>query len=753
MSNERVASLLDELTIEEKLRLIRGGPDPEGVATGYVSPIERLEIPALRLVDGPLGVRPEDGSATGFPASISLAASWNPPLARAVSAAISREARAYGQNVLLAPGINIARVPQGGRNFEYYGEDPFLASRLAVEYVYGVQSEGVMATIKHYVANNQETDRYDVSAVVGERALRELYFPAFRAAIEEANVAAVMTAYNRVNGVHMSDHRRLLTEVLKHEWDFSGFVVSDWWGTESAVGAARAGLDLEMPGVPFEELPAAEALPEAIDPAGIEFPATLPNMHEGGLFGDPLRDALVDGAVSESGSEGSIDEKVRRILRTMDRFGLLDGDEAGNERSDGELDTLEHREVARRAACEGTVLLKNDGVLPLEEDTTVALCGPNADRAKLGGGGSSEITPFAQISPLDGLRERADEVTFERGLAPITESSLFDAFESEERAGENSSASSGEASSDDADSDVDSGSEASFDDAVAAAETADCAVVVVEDDTTEGEDRSDLELPGAQDALVSRVAAAAERTVVVCRTSGPVEMPWLDSVDALLETWYPGQADGAALASVLYGDHDPGGRLPVTFGHSAAAYPTTREAVFPGVAGEAHYDEGVFVGYRYFDREGTDPLFPFGHGLSYAEFEYGDLAIESVGSDDTSNDTGSGPTVSSLDPNIDLPVEVTIPVRNVGDRAGSDVVQVYVGEGHPNVPRPERELKGFAKVHLVAGERRDVAVELDRDAFAYYDPEDGWTVSPGTFTVAVGRSSRDIRSEVSIEVE
>jgi beta-glucosidase len=666
VSSERVESLLSELRTEEKLRLLRGAPDPEGVATGYVPPVDRLGIPALRLVDGPLGVRPGDGSATAFPASISLAASWDPPLARAVGAAIARETRAYGQDVLLAPGVNIARVPQGGRNFEYYGEDPFLTSRLAVEYVEGVQSEGVMATVKHYVANNQETDRYDVSAVVGERALREIYLPAFHAAIEEGDVAAVMTAYNRVNGTHMSDHRRLLTEVLKGEWGFSGFVVSDWWGTESAIGAAHGGFDLEMPGVPFEELPAAEALPDAIDPAAIPFPATLPDMHEGGLFGDPLRKALADGEISEE----ELDEKASRILRTMARFGLLDGDETGKkreDRSDGELDTSEHRELARRAACEGTVLLKNDGVLPLDEDATVALCGPNADRAKLGGGGSSEVTPFAQVSPLDGLRERADEVTFKRGLAPITEFSLFDAFAPEGKADE----------SDDADPTVDSGSgsgldldsKASLDDAVAAAETADCVVVVVEDDTTEGEDRSTLELPGGQDTLIEQVAAAAERTVVVRRTSGPVEMSWVEDIDALLEAWYPGQAEGAALADVLYGDHDPGGRLPVTFGHSAAEYPTASEESFPGVDRETRYDEGVFVGYRYFDREGTDPLFPFGHGLSYAEFEYGDPAIESVGSDHTSSDTGSSPTASSAGFDTDLPVEVTVPVRNVGDRA------------------------------------------------------------------------------------
>lgn len=743
-ATDRVEDLLADLTIGEKLDLIHGAPDPEGVATGYVPSIDRPGVPSLRLVDGPLGVRPESGSATAFPASISLAASWNPSLAGQVGTAIAREARAYDQDVLLAPGVNIARVPHGGRNFEYYGEDPQLASRLAAEYVEGVQSAGVMATVKHFVANNQETDRYDVSATVSERALREIYLPAFRAAVE-SDVAAVMTAYNRVNGIHMSDHHRLLTEVLKGEWGFQGFVMSDWWGTESTVEAARAGLDLEMPGVPFEETAAAEAVPEGIDPATIPFPDTLPAMHEGGLFGDPLSEALDAGDVDEA----TIDEKVRRLCRTMDRFGLLDrqgdsrtgrtersnrSDRSGRspgDGSDGELDTSAHRDLAHRAACEGAVLLKNDdGTLPLGEEETIALCGPNADRAKLGGGGSSEVTPFAQVSPAEGLRERAGDLTFERGMVPITGSSLFDAFAPDE--GDDERDGRGESSSDGPESGSDH--ETALENAITAAEAADCAVVVVQDDTTESEDRSELRLSGAQDDLVSRVAGAAERTIVVCRTSGPIEMSWLDDVDALLQTWYPGQADGEALAAMLYGDTDPGGRLPVTFGRRASDYPTASEEAFPGVDGEARYDEGVFVGYRYFDYEGTEPLFPFGHGLSYTDFEHGDPVVEPTGHGDTE-------------------VEVTVPVRNVGDRPGSEVVQVYVGEDDPALSRPERELKGFAKVHLEPGERQEASVTLDREAFSYYDPNDGWTVSPGTFTIAVGRSSRDIRGETSIETE
>jgi beta-glucosidase len=317
---DHVDSLVAELTLEEKLRLVHGAADPDGRATGYVPPIDRLGIPSLSLVDGPLGVRAEGEPATAFPATLALAATWETSLARQQGATTAREARAYGQDALLAPGVNLVRVPHGGRNFEYFGEDPHLTSRLAVGFVEGVQSEDVIATVKHYVANNQETNRYVVSAEVSERALRELYLPAFRAAVEEAGVGSVMTAYNRVNGVHMSEHRRLLRDVLKGEWGFDGYVVSDWWGTESTVGAAEAGLDLEMPGAPFEELPPADALPDGVDPATIEFPDALPAMHEGGLFAEPLRDAVESGVVDEA----LVDEKVGRILRTMDRFGLFD---------------------------------------------------------------------------------------------------------------------------------------------------------------------------------------------------------------------------------------------------------------------------------------------------------------------------------------------------------------------------------------------------------------------------------------------
>ncbi|WP_336344245.1 beta-glucosidase family protein [Halalkalicoccus ordinarius] len=699
-----VSSLVAELTLDEKIRLVHGAADPDGRATGYVPSIDRLGIPSLRLVDGPLGVRAEGESATAFPATLSLAAAWEPSLAREQGTATAREARAHDQDVLLAPGVNVVRVPHGGRNFEYYGEDPYLSSRLAVEFVEGVQSAGVIATVKHYVANNQETNRYVASAEVSERALRELYLPAFRATVEKADVGSVMTAYNRVNGVHMSEHRRLLRDVLKGEWGFGGYVVSDWWGTESTVGAAEAGLDLEMPGAPFEELPPAEALSDDVDPATIEFPDALPAMHEGGLFGEPLREAVESRAVDEA----LVDEKVGRLLRTMDRFGLFDDD-----RPEGALDTPAHRRLARRIAVEGTVLLKNDGILPLSDDADVALVGPSAERAKLGGGGSSEVSPVVRTSPLEGLGERAAGLTFERGVAPIVESSLFDAFES-----------GGDGTDESVDEDPD------LDAAVATAASADCAVVVVRDDTTEGEDRPTIRLPGEQDELVSAVADAANRTVVVLRTGGPVECPWIDEVDAVVETWYPGQADGEALATVLFGDADPGGRLPVTFGRRETDYPTDTAESFPGVDDRVRYDEDVFVGYRHFDREGIEPLFAFGHGLSYARFEYGDPAVERNGDS----------------------LELSIPVRNAGERSGTEVVQLYARAEDPPVVRPERELAAFAKLRLDPGERRRVSLTVDRDALARYDEDDGWCVDPGRFTLLVGRSSRDVRAKRSVEV-
>lgn len=713
-AGDRTTQLLTELTEAERYGLLSGATDPTGTATGYLPPIDRLDIPAFRLVDGPAGVRIPGEPATAFPAPIALAAAWDPPLAHKQGTVIAKEARAYGQDALLGPGLNLIRTPHCGRNFEYYSEDPYLTSRLGVATVKGIQSADVIATAKHYVANNQETERYSIDVDVSERALRECYLPAFRAVVEEADVGSVMTAYNRVNGAYMSEHRRLLTDVLRNEFGFDGYVVSDWYGTESTADAATAGLDLEMPGVgPEAFLSTGEGDMED----GTDFDGELSEVAMDGLptipaepwFKAPLRTAVAEERIDSE----TIDAKLRRILGTMERFGVLEGNQP-----EGKLDTSEHHQLARRIGVEGTVLLKNEGVLPLSTDAEIALCGPNADDTKRGGG-SSEVTPTNETSPLDGLNARASSLTFERGIDPIPESSLFDLFDNE--------------------GSEDPTAQTSITAAVDATTPADCAVIVVQDDATEGQDRDDLGLPGEQDELVTAVAEAAHQTIVVVRTSGPVELPWLDAVDAVLVTWYPGQAEGAALADVLYGDTDPGGRLPVTFAEEDQ-YPTTPSERFPGEDGTVTYGEGVFVGYRHFDRESIEPVFPFGHGLSYAQFEYGNATIETDGDGNDDGEDGRTATVS-------------VPIENVSEHAGTEVVQTYLGEDDPALPRPERELVGFEKLHLDPGERRIVSVSLEKRSFAHYDEQDGWTIPTGSYTISVGRSSQDLRSQVSITLE
>jgi len=687
-----IDALVAELTRAEKLSLVRGTNDPAGTATGYLPGIPRLDVPPLRLVDGPLGVRAEGERATAFPATLATAATFDPHLARERGAAMAREARAHDQDALLAPGVNVLRVPHCGRNFEYLSEDPVLASDLSRALVEGIESEDVIATVKHFVANNQETHRTTVSAGIDERTLRELYLPPFHAAVE-AGVGSVMTGYNRVNGTHMSDHERLVGDILKDEWGFAGYVVSDWYGLETAVGAATAGLDVEMPGVtsgpddPDEEF---------------EWPDGIPDASRAGLFGDSLTDAIDAGSVPAD----RLDNMVARVLGQMARVGLFDGRDRP-----GELDTERHRDLARDIATRGTVLLDNDGVLPLADDADIALVGPHIHEAKLGGGGSSETTPFRSVSPVDGLAARSETVTSARGIPAIESVSLFDLLPFAD-AGHGTD-----------DEDGPRG-EPSLDDAVATAEDADVAVVCVRDATTEARDRDSLALPGRQDDLVEAVAAANDRTVVVLRTGGPVETPWRDDVAAVVEQWYPGQADGTALADVLYGDRDPSGRLPVTFAPEGS-YPTSDERHFPGVDGVAHYDEGVFVGYRHFDASDAEPTYPFGHGESYTTFDYGDATA--VG---------------------DATVDVT--VENVGDRTGREVVQAYVRPpAVKGIERPEREFAGARSIALGPGESRTVTLALDELACSRYD--NGWTIDSGRYPVEIGRSVTDVRARVDIE--
>lgn len=690
--------LIDSLTREEKLSLVCGDTDPAGTATGYLAGVDRLDIPPVRFVDGPLGIRVPERQSTAFPAPIAVAATFDPSLAVAKGKAMAREALAHDQDVLLAPALNLLRVPQWGRSFECYSEDPLLTGAFAAGSVRGIQSEDVLATPKHYVGNNQETHRARVSAEMDERTLRECYLPGFRDAVD-AGAGAVMAAYNRVNGTYMSENRRLLTEILKQEWGFEGFVVSDWYGTESTVAAANAGLDVEMPGTHPDEMigEITDTGESAVDFS--ELADGMPDPTNVGQFAEPLADAIAAGDVPQR----RLDDMVKRVLGGLADIGRLDGHDP-----DGALDTPEHRELARRLAIRGTVLLENDGCLPLDPATDVALLGPNIHDTALGGGGSSETTPVVETTTAAGVRDRGESVTCHQGHSHIDDISFFDVV-----AGSGGVSKTADLAEEEHD----------IAEAAAVAADADVAVVVVRDRVTEAMDRETLSLPGKQDELVETVAKANDRTVVVCQTSGPVEMPWRDAVAAVLLQWYPGQADGDALAAVLFGDAEPGGRLPVSFA-PAEAYPTTAEERFPGIDHRAEYAEGVFVGYRHFDREGIGPTFPFGHGNSYTTFAYRDG--------------------TAVDPNT-----VAVTVENTGDRKGREVVQAYVKPGTSSVERPVRELAGFTAVEIPAGEQQTVHVDLDERAFGYYD--DGWKVEGGSYTVEIGRSSRNCRETVSVE--
>ncbi len=724
-SPDRLDDLVESMTREEKFRLIRGTVLlEEGRATGYLPSIDRLDLPSLKMVDGPLGVRLDE--ATAFPASIALGASFDPALATEFGEAIGAETRAKGIDVLLAPGCNLIRVPQCGRNFEYYGEDPYHSGALVSATIEGIQSQGVGATVKHYVANNQEHDRTEVSAAVDSRPLRELYCRPFEAAVD-ADVGAVMAAYNRINGTYATEHEALLTDVLKDGFGFDGPVMSDWWAVNNGLSAARAGTDLEMPGVGVFELlptqserltplarlndrwpdriPGPEALINAIARRASASRGGFPNVSESKFAGE-LEDAIETGSFAE----GELDAMVRRVLTLHTRV--------DRSKESDQIHPEEHDVLARTMATRGTVLLENDGVLPLTADTDLAVIGPNVTTAKIGGGGSSEVNPFNTVSPAAGIRNRASgSVTVAQGHPPIDDPSIF---------------------SIDIGSRFFGGTEsADIRPAIDAARAADVAIVVVQDIATEGRDRQSLALPGDQNQLIQTIAANADRTVVVVQASGPVELPWIESVNATLCSWYPGQEAGSALGKVLFGDADPGGRLPVTFA-SEGTYPTGGQTSYPGVIGNenvpvAQYDEGVFIGYRWFDDRERSVQFPFGHGLSYAQFEYQSLSL------------GDGTP----------PESATVTVSNSADRSGREVIQLYVEPEAPAVDRPPRELAGFTSVEIPANSEHTCTIDLDPRAFAYYDDENGWTIDEGTATVAVARSSRNtqLRAETAIQAD
>ena len=793
--DRRVERLLAQMTLEEKLSYIGG------VNAMSIRPIPRLALPEIRMSDGPLGVR-QDKPSTRYPAGIALAASWDRDLAQEEGVSIARDCRARGIHVLLAPAVNIDRLPICGRNFEYIsGEDPFLASQLVVPFIRGVQSQGVAATVKHFAANNQEINRRNINVIVTERALREIYLPAFEAASRIAKVAAVMDAYNKVNGDYCAENGFLNSSLLKGEWRFDGVLMSDWGATHSALGAARAGLDLEMPS------------------------GTWMNSRN-------LLPAIRRGEIAEE----QIDDKVRRILRMIVRMGFLD-----RPQQDGSIpeNNSESGRVALTIAEQGIVLLKNEeNTLPLDraQIKKIAVLGPDAHPGVPAGWGSSYVDPYYAVSVLDGLlNHRGPQMTvdyFDVGVGNFETS----CFEHEDRPGHlvaglrseyfPNLTFSGTAIIDRIDQRInfdwaavhgglptqftvrwagfirsnsssnhvfraraDSGIRVFLDEkliiddwsdhaarpdvttrfleagriyrlrveyknsggggAVAqfgwaslkvpdAISDYDAAIVCVGfDNGNEGEgfDRA-FELPDGQDDLVSDVAEKNHKTIVVINSGGNVDMHrWLGKVPALLHAWYPGQEGGNALAKILLGDVNPSGKLPVSFEANLSDNPAFES--YPSDAGgeSVHYDEGIFVGYRGYEHFGINPLFPFGFGLSYTRFEYSNLQIETADRSDPYN------------------VKVSFEIRNVGDRAGAEVAELYVAPVHPMVERPLKELKGFAKVRLLAGESKQTTLTLDRRSFAYFDSRTSqWRTDGGKYEISIGSSSRDLRIRHDFEI-
>ncbi|MCX5244409.1 glycoside hydrolase family 3 C-terminal domain-containing protein [Streptomyces sp. NBC_00201] len=775
----RVEGLVARLTLDEKISLLRGATDPDSLGqAGYVPPVERLGIPRLRLADGPAGVRVTQ-HATALPAPVLLASAFDPDLARRYGQVIGREGRALGQDVLLSPMVNLIRTPYAGRNFETFSEDPLLASDLVAAEIGGIQDEGLIATVKHYAMNNQEQDRMSIDVRVDEQTMHETELRGFEAAVA-AGTGAVMGAYNKVNGTFACENKTLLTDILRDQWGFEGWVMTDWFAAHSTVAAITAGLDMEMP--------------------------------DGTHFGTALKSAVRNGSVPER----YVDRAVRRILAVMDRFGLLDGSAPPRPERDAPAGAALAREVAEA----GATLLRNEHrTLPLAEGTGVAVIGPTGALPFVSGGGSAHVVPDHADSPLDVIKSRAGKVTYALGEdlfgKAIPASALSPALDSEGRrvdagkvwtydgtltvpdadewtlvlhfssaptarpkvlldgtelfpqapgygefftGGLVSAAPDGlsvrrktltlakgaHALRITAQGGADgllfrlrrsTGATRARDvtEAVAAARAARNVVLFAYEDATEGLDRATIALPGHQEQLIEAVTAANPRTTVVLNTSSSTSMPWLRRTGAVLQMYYPGQEGAAATAAVLFGDRDPGGRLTQSFPADDDHHPVAGDPHrYPGVDGTEEYSEGIHAGYRWYDAEGVRPLFPFGHGLSYTSFSYEDVRARW---------TRRG-------------LAVSFGVRNTGRREGVAVPQVYVGPSpRLRLDQPVRVLGGYRRLTLRAGERRRVEVDVAARTLSSWDPRrHHWVLGTGRRPVWVGASSRDLRLRTNVEV-
>lgn len=689
---QKIDQLIQQMTLKEKVNMIHA---TSSFTSGGV---ERLGIPELIMSDGPHGVRFEHGrdwvpdadaddDATYLPTGITLASTWNPGLGYAFGTVLGSEARNRGKDVILGPAINIIRTPLNGRNFEYMSEDPYLVSQMAPQYVKGVQEQDVAVSVKHYIANNQEIDRNTINVEMSERALREIYLPGFKAAVENGGALTVMGSYNKFRGQYATENEYLMNDVLKGDFGFKGLVMSDWGAVHNTMDALKNGNDIEM-GTDLNMLP---------NPDYSKF-----------YLADTVVTLVNNGMVDEQ----LVNDKVRRILRVMFAVHKL-GDGA---RKQGERNTKAHQETARKVAEEGIVLLKNEGLLPLQPASVkqLAVIGANADRKFGGLGGSSQVPAKYEVTPLQGLKNQLGngvKIQYAPGYK-IAKGQKADA--------------------------------SLINEAVSVAKKADAVVLVggwihgfspAWNDNAydaEGADKPDMQLPFGQNELIKAVVEANPNTVIVMMGGGPVDMTsWIAQTKGLIQAWYPGMEGGNALAEIILGKVNPSGKLPMTFPKKLEDVPAHSIGEYPGKFGIVHYNEGIFNGYRYYDTFGVQPQFSFGHGLSYTSFEYENLEVV------TNKDQAT----------------VRLTVKNTGKRAGKEVVQVYVNDEEASVRRPAKELKGFAKVELQPGEQKQVELTLPAEAFKYYDGiKRQWVLEPGAFKVLVGSSSSDIRLSKEIKL-
>ena len=708
---DRIEDALSRITVEEKVALIHA-------QSKFSSPgVARLGIPEFWMTDGPHGIRPEvlwdewnqagwtNDSCVAFPALTCLAATWNPEAALLYGQSIGEEARYRNKTVLLGPGVNIYRTPLNGRNFEYMGEDPYLASQMVVPYVKGVQHNGVAACVKHYALNNQEINRHTTNVIVDDRALYEIYLPAFKAAVQKGKAWAIMGSYNLYKNQHNCHNRYLLNDILKGEWGFDGVVVSDWGGVHNTEEAIYNGMDMEFGSW-------TNGLSKGMG-----------NAYDNYYLAHPYLKQIKEGKIGTK----ELDDKVRRILRLAFRTTM------NRNRPYGAMLSEEHIAAARKIGEEGIVLLQNKkNILPIDLNRTkkIAVIGENALKMMTVGGGSSSLKVQYECSPLDGIKRRMGdgiEISYARGYVGDT-GGQFDGVSSGQNLKDDRSA------------------RQLIEEAVRIAQSADYVIFIgglnkSGHQDCEDTDRKGLELPYKQDKVIGALAKVNKNLIVVNISGNAVAMPWISEVPAVIQAWYLGTEAGNAIASVLVGDVNPSGKLPFTFpekledvgAHQLGDYPGRQRE--DGIFDEK-YNESIFVGYRWTDKQKIRPLFPFGHGLSYTTFAYGKA------------------TVNKKVMKIDEQIVITVPITNTGKRIGSEIVQLYISDLKSSLPRPVKELKGFSKIQLAPGETQEVTFLIDKQALSFFnDSRHEWVAEPGKFEAQIAASATDIKSKVTFELE